>query len=207
MAYEDESGKVYKTEREWEKERRHVNRRSKLRLHRRYKTRYGYVECDFWPEEGTRPWTALQIERAEAKKAANIKRGRAKAKRTREENERDRLRSEGAGGARIRTMAEALRCRVGDIAGDDGRVRYDVLCAHTAWQWCSMGFVPRPDADWFRGHARKGQSEDYYYCEWPDVRYDKARADMLLVTGPKEVDRLPDGRPYYGKPWWGQGRR
>lgn len=24
----------------------------------------------------------------------------------------------------------------------------------------------------------------------------------LLETGPREYDRLPDGRPYDGRPWW-----
>ena len=29
-----------------------------------------------------------------------------------------------------------------------------------------------------------------------------ARAKELLETGPREYDRLPDGRPYDGRPWW-----
>lgn len=32
--------------------------------------------------------------------------------------------------------------------------------------------------------------------EYPD------RAKELLETGPREYDRLPDGRPYDGRPWW-----
>ena len=28
------------------------------------------------------------------------------------------------------------------------------------------------------------------------------RAKELLETGPREYDRLPDGRPYDGRPWW-----
>lgn len=35
-----------------------------------------------------------------------------------------------------------------------------------------------------------------------DVRYDPDRAKELLETGPREYDRLPDGRPYDGRPWW-----
>lgn len=28
------------------------------------------------------------------------------------------------------------------------------------------------------------------------------RGKELLETGPREYDRLPDGRPYDGRPWW-----
>lgn len=35
-----------------------------------------------------------------------------------------------------------------------------------------------------------------------DVRYDPDHAKELLETGPSEYDRLPDGRPYDGHPWW-----
>lgn len=35
-----------------------------------------------------------------------------------------------------------------------------------------------------------------------DVRYDPDRAKELLETGLREYDRLPDGRPYDGRPWW-----
>ncbi|MGN0038037.1 MAG: hypothetical protein ACI36Y_02730 [Coriobacteriales bacterium] len=31
---------------------------------------------------------------------------------------------------------------------------------------------------------------------------DEQRIAEVLETGPKEVDRLPDGRPYDGRPWW-----
>lgn len=34
------------------------------------------------------------------------------------------------------------------------------------------------------------------------LRYDPDRAKELLETGPREYDRLPDGRPYDGRPWW-----
>lgn len=30
----------------------------------------------------------------------------------------------------------------------------------------------------------------------------RADAKELLETGPREYDRLPDGRPYDGRPWW-----
>ena len=34
------------------------------------------------------------------------------------------------------------------------------------------------------------------------VRYAPDRAEELLETGPREYNRLPDGRPYDGHPWW-----
>lgn len=42
----------------------------------------------------------------------------------------------------------------------------------------------------------------FYNCSPWDVRYDPDRAKELLETGPREYDRLPDGRPYDGRPWW-----
>lgn len=27
-------------------------------------------------------------------------------------------------------------------------------------------------------------------------------ADAMQAAGPREYDRLPDGRPYDGRPWW-----
>lgn len=45
------------------------------------------------------------------------------------------------------------------------------------------------------------RGESGYVRAW-DVRYDPDRAKELLETGPREYDRLPDGRPYDGRPWW-----
>lgn len=67
---------------------------------------------------------------------------------------------------------------------------------HTAWQWVEAGFVPRVDAVWVE------KANGYRYCCWWDVRYKPERAAELLESGPREVDRLPDGRPYDGRPWW-----
>ena len=36
----------------------------------------------------------------------------------------------------------------------------------------------------------------------PEVFLKVVRAKELLETGPREYDRLPDGRPYDGRPWW-----
>lgn len=50
--------------------------------------------------------------------------------------------------------------------------------------------------------TRYGGNSAWYYCHAWDVRYDPDRAKELLETGPREYDRLPDGRPYDGRPWW-----
>ena len=71
---------------------------------------------------------------------------------------------------------------------------------HTAYQWCDLGFVPIAEARWRL--TRYGGNSAWYYCSPWDVRYDPDRAKELLETGPREYDRLPDGRPYDGRPWW-----
>lgn len=71
---------------------------------------------------------------------------------------------------------------------------------HTAYQWCGLGFVPIAEARWRL--TRYGGNSAWYYCSPWDVRYDPDRAKELLETGPREYDRLPDGRPYDGRPWW-----
>lgn len=71
---------------------------------------------------------------------------------------------------------------------------------HTAYQWCDLGFVPIAGARWRL--TRYGGNSAWYYCSPWDVRYDPDRAKELLETGPREYDRLPDGRPYDGHPWW-----
>lgn len=70
----------------------------------------------------------------------------------------------------------------------------------TAYQWCDLGFVPIAEARWRL--TRYGGNSAWYYCSPWDVRYDPDRAKELLETGPREYDRLPDGRPYDGRPWW-----
>ena len=70
---------------------------------------------------------------------------------------------------------------------------------HTAYQWCDLGFVPIAEAKW---RLTRYGVDAWYYCRPWDVRYDPKRAKELLETGPKEYDRLPDGRPYDGRPWW-----
>lgn len=67
-------------------------------------------------------------------------------------------------------------------------------------QWCDLGFVPIAEARWRL--TRYGGNSAWYYCSPWDVRYDPDRAKELLETGPREYDRLPDGRPYDGRPWW-----
>lgn len=71
---------------------------------------------------------------------------------------------------------------------------------NTAYQWCDLGFVPIAEARWRL--TRYGGNSAWYYCSPWDVRYDPDRAKELLETGPREYDRLPDGRPYDGRPWW-----
>lgn len=69
---------------------------------------------------------------------------------------------------------------------------------HTAYQWCALGFVPIAEARWRL--TRYGGNSAWYYCHAWGVRYDPDRAKELLETGPREYDRLPDGRPYDGRP-------
>lgn len=73
---------------------------------------------------------------------------------------------------------------------------------HTAFQWVAMGRVPRADAAWVRGDPDLYKSYDYFYCNRSATDLDADRARELLETGPREYDRLPDGRPYDGHPWW-----
>lgn len=78
----------------------------------------------------------------------------------------------------------------------------EVHCIADAMQaaGCDLGFVPIAEARWRL--TRYGGNSAWYYCRPWDVRYDPDRAKELLETGPREYDRLPDGRPYDGRPWW-----
>lgn len=73
---------------------------------------------------------------------------------------------------------------------------------HTAYQWVAEGRVPRADATWVRGDPDFYKSFDFFYCHRSDTESDAEAASKLLETGPREYDRLPDGRPYDGRPWW-----
>lgn len=95
-----------------------------------------------------------------------------------------------------RRRADAKAKREADECGRIGVDRRD----HTAYQWCDLGFVPIAEARWRL--TRYGGNSAWYYCSPWDVRYDPDRAKELLETGPREYDRLPDGRPYDGCPWW-----
>lgn len=93
--------------------------------------------------------------------------------------------------ARVKRRREAIEAR--------WRLADDL---HTAYQWVAEGRVPRADATWVRGDPDLYKSFDFFYCHRSDMESDAEAASKLLETGPREYDRLPDGRPYDGRPWW-----
>ena len=122
-------------------------------------------------------WYRLERQRAAARLDAKLVEARAEAAATQ----------------RRRDLAEAQGAPSGEAV--------DIWA--TAWQWVTRGFVPIRGARWaFGDGGEHGASADYYYCPPWHVRFDPGLAAELLDTGPREVDRLPDGRPYTGRPWW-----
>lgn len=69
---------------------------------------------------------------------------------------------------------------------------------HTSWQWLTLGFVPKTDAKW----GCFGPAPDYFYCWFDSTVWNPEEARRLLESGPVEVDALPSGAPYDGRPWW-----
>lgn len=193
-------GVKYLTRAQWERKHRHI-RKNARGVDREWRSPVGKKSATYYRESQTYPWSdrerRAERERKEAERA--------------EEAIQERIRAEVASSRRahdIVTKAAATRCpdmlfevdpeRCGfdGVDGLDGVLEWlDYL--HTSWQWIHAGFVPRPDAHWTVGYA-----EGYWYCRVWDVLWDPDRAAELEESGPKLVDRLPDGTPYDGKPWW-----
>lgn len=177
-------GTEYRTEAQWERVHRHLRKNAKG-VHREWNTPHGKDEAWFYPLTQTRKWT--------------------EAERNRERKKRREAEAEKKIRARI---GEAVERAVSNrefelaIAGtgapwpEFAERRRFVTSTHTAWQWVDAGFVPLREARWRRA------DNGYFYCRWCDVRWMPKRAEQLIQFGPREVDRLPDGRPYDGRPWW-----
>ncbi len=144
---------------------------------------YLFLWYPVWDAREAVPWTGEMVEAQ--------RRSWRDAARTRRERER-----------RERRELEAQRAAVREVMARTGCPDEDTAAwatyPHTAWQWVHAGFVPSDGARF----AYIGPAEDYLYCRVADVRWDPDRAESLMPTGPREVDRLPDGRPYDGRPWW-----
>lgn len=171
-----------RTEREWERAHRHVLRRELARgVTREWASPAGRSKATWYREDQTRPWTDREI--------SGLRRARAAARLEARLDEARRLAS-----------SERRRFDLGEAQGRPGG-GIDDWC--TAFQWVDMGLVPLPSARWRLGDGcSRGRSGEYFYCPPWDVRWSPGRASELLESGPREFDRLPDGRPYDGRPWW-----
>jgi hypothetical protein len=181
-------GIEYRTAAQWEKKHRHVLKgQLKKGVERSWRSPNGNETMLFYSIEQTRPWAKKDVE------AVNRKR-RAEAKAKRDAAECERIER----AAREEQSRDDLLDCWGVHTLDEGTLqagRRD----HTAYQWCESRFRPMR-ARWRL--TRYGGNSAWYYCRPWDVRYDPDRAKELLETGPSEYDRLPDGRPYDGHPWW-----
>ena len=184
-------GVEYRTSVQWKKKHRHVKKGQLGKgVERTWRSPDGNTTAMFYREEQTRPWAKKDAETINRKR-------RAAAKAKRDAEERERI----AGEAAFEQSVRDLESCWGVSISDAGLTSEDI-CSHTAYQWCALGFVPISEARWeSRTYDFKGGST-WYYCEKWDVRYDPERAEKLLEAGPREYDRLPDGRPYDGHPWW-----
>ena len=135
----------------------------------------------------TRPWAKKDVE------AVNRRR-RADAKAKREADECGRIEGAARAEQHRKDLLDCWGAHIDEETLQEGRRD------HTAYQWCDLGFVPIAEARWRL--TRYGGNSAWYYCSPWDVRYDPDRAKELLETGPREYDRLPDGRLYDGRPWW-----
>lgn len=181
-------GIEYRTAAQWEKKHRHVLKgQLKKGVERSWRSPNGNETMMFYNIEQTRTWAKKDVEAVNRRRRAD-----AKAKRDAEECER----IEGAARAE-QHRKDLLDCWGAHI---DEETLQEGRRDHTACQWCDLGFVPIAEARWRL--TRYGGNSAWYYCSPWDVRYDPDRAKELLETGPREYDRLPDGRPYDGRPWW-----
>lgn len=184
-------GVELRTAAQWEKKHRHVKKGQLTKgVERTWRSPNGNTTAMFYSLEQTRPWAKKDVE------AVNRQR-RAEAKAKRDAAERERIES----AASSEQWWRDLQTCWGVDLGTAGLTSEDVY-SHTAYQWCALGFVPIAEARWkSKTYDFRGGSTWYYCSEW-DVRYDPDRAKELLKTGPREYDRLPDGSPYDGHPWW-----
>lgn len=184
-------GVEYRTSVQWEKKHRHVKKGQLGKgVDRTWRSPDGNTTAMFYSLEQTRPWAKKDIE------AVNRKR-RAAAKAKRDAEERERIENEVS---RKQHFDDLERCWGVGIC--TAGLTYEDIRDHTAYQWLTLGFVPIAEAKWeSKTYDFKGTSTWFYCSEW-DVRYAPERAKELLETGPREYDRLPDGRPYDGHPWW-----
>ena len=180
-------GVELRTASQWEKKHRHVKKGQLGKgVERTWRSPRGNTTAMFYTEAQTRPWAKKDVE------AVNRRR-RAEAKAKREAEERERVSSE-------QWWRDLQTCWGVDL-GTAG-MTYEDVRGHTAYQWLALGFVPIAEARWEpKRYDFRGSSTWYYCSEW-DVRYAPDRARELLETGPKECDRLPDGRLYDGHPGW-----
>lgn len=179
----DVDGEKLRTAREWEKAHRHVLARERGKgVTRDWRTPGGKATATWYRRDQTRPWTEAEMARLRRERAA----ARLEAKLA-------EARAEAAASQRLLDLAEAQGAPRGEAEDRWG----------TAWQWINRGFVPIPGARWALGDGHgHGASTDYFYCPPWHVRFDPGLAAELKNTGPQEVDRLLDGRPYDGRPWW-----
>lgn len=182
--------KLY-TEKQWEKKHRHVLKgQLKKGIEREWRSPRGNERMLFYSEAQTRPWSKKDLEAVKRKR-------REAAQRKRDEEKREEI--------WLAAREEQLLVDLFDCWGGESYTISDADLQeshrdHTAYQWCALGFVPIGDARW--KCVTYGSDSTWYYCSKWDVRYDPNRAKKLLETGPKDYDRLPDGRPYDGHPWW-----
>lgn len=180
-------GVELRTAAQWEKKHRHVKKGQLGKgVERTWRSPNGNTTAMFYNIEQTRPWAKKDVE------AVNRRR-RADAKAKREADECGRIEGAARAEQHRKDLLDCWGAHIDEETLQEGRRD------HTAYQWCDLGFVPIAEARWRL--TRYGGNSAWYYCSPWDVRYDPDRAKELLETGPREYDRLPDGRPYDGRPW------
>lgn len=182
-------GVEYRTEKQWERAHRHVDKRKKGVEREWNSPGGGKVKATFYCKDQTRPWTDAERKRERQRKAdekaeAKLRRQLVEAK---TEGKREQLVDD------MRTAMGAWAEPLPKGATDD----------HTAYQWLELGFVPIAEARWYpRCNDFYDETSRWFYCRPWDVRWNPDRANELLESGPNMYDRLPDGTPYDGHPWW-----
>lgn len=190
-------GEKLRTENQWEKMHRHIRKGSLGKgVYREWCSPYGKKGDMFYRENQTRRWSeaernAERRAKAAAKRAAEDD---ALAERVEKAAKEDQLRLHIRRSTGCPKQGEVVCTHWGSTCDIFEFACYD----HTAFQWVNAGFVPRDDARW---HMTNDYNS-FFYCEWHDVRWNPGRAEELMETAPRKVDKLPDGRPYNGKPWW-----
>ena len=175
-------GVEYRTVYQWERKRRHVlESEFENGLERSWRSPEGNVTMSFYEIAQTVPWTEEErdCERQERREERRRKRAEQAAREAEEERKRQ---------ARLKRLSFIQHAPLGQCCEGD----------RTAWQWVDRGYVPWSGARWHVGEGHGG----FWSCSAEDVRWNPDRAAKLKESGPVEYDRLPDGRPYDGRPWW-----